>query len=173
MSDSVSANRAVPSDAFGRFLYGWSKWSAYGGAAVLAAVCLLCCVSIVGRWLFNTPVKGDVELVQMACAIAVAAFLPYAQMKNAHVIVDFFTLKAPRGVRRVLDIAAALLLGAAGFFLAWRSFLGMTATYRSQTATMILGLPEWWAHLTIAPGLFLLGLTALYTAWRHVCAYGK
>ncbi|MDO4433957.1 MAG: TRAP transporter small permease [Alysiella sp.] len=173
MSDLNSTQtETLPPDKVGRFLYAWSKWSAYGGVVLLVVICILCTVSVLGRWLFNTPIKGDVEIVQIACAMAVAAFLPYAQMKNAHVIVDFFTLKAPKIVRRVLDILANVLLSGVGFFLAWRSLLGMLSTKNSNSTTMILALPEWWAHLTIAPGLFLLGLTAFYTAWQHIRSYG-
>lgn len=160
-----------PKDIIGRFLFAWAKLSVWGGAAVLVAICLLSTASIIGRWVFSTPLKGDVELVQIGCALAISAFLPYAQLKNAHVIVDFFTLKAPLGLRRFLDVSAALLMAAAAFVLMWRSYFGAVGTYRSGTATIILGLPEWFAHLTIAPGFFLLGLTALYTAWRFAVHY--
>ncbi len=67
---------------------------------LLFGACALSVYSVVGRWLFDAPVLGDVEMVQMACALAIAACLPYAQMKNAHVIVDFFTANASVGVRR-------------------------------------------------------------------------
>lgn len=162
---------APPADAAGRFLYACAKGWALFGALVLLAVCLLSTASIIGRTLFSAPVKGDVELVQIGCVWAVSAFLPYAQLKKAHVIVDFFTLKAPRAVRRFLDTAAALVLAGAAFVLMWRTYFGALGTYRSGSSTMILALPEWWAHLAVPPGFFLLGLCALYTAWRMAAAY--
>ncbi|WP_274585637.1 TRAP transporter small permease [Neisseria leonii] len=158
----------IPQDAPGRLLWIWSKWSALGGVVILVLVCLISTVSVLGRWLFSAPLKGDVELVQIGCALAISAFLPYAQMKNAHVIVDFFTVKAPEAVRRILDAAAALILAAIGFVLAWRSYFGAVGAFKSKSATMILGWPEWWSHISIAPGFFLLGLAALYTAWHVI-----
>lgn len=156
----------LPQDPLGRFLFGWSKLSALGGALLLFAACVLSVYSVLGRWLFDEPVLGDVEMVQMACALAIAACLPYAQMKNAHVIVDFFTLKAPASVRAVLDRLAALILAVGSLVIAWRSFVGAWEAYASEESTMILGWPLWWSYLTLGPGFLLLALTALHTAWK-------
>lgn len=160
-----------PTDKIGQLLWGWSKLSAFGGVVILVGICLLSTASVIGRAVFNTPIKGDVELVQIGCALAIASFLPYAQMKKAHVIVDFFTLKAPVVVRKYLDIFASLLLGVVSLVLMWRSYFGAATAFKNNTKTMILGLPEWLAHMTIAPGFFLLALTAFYTAWRFFKQY--
>lgn len=165
--DAGAPGPAAPQDAVGRFLLAWSQLSALGGVALLVAVCLLSTWSVLGRALFDTPVTGDVEMVQVACALAISSFLPYAQMKNAHVIVDFFTHNAGPRLRALLDVLAALLLAVAAVWLAWRSALGALDSYRSGETSMILGWPQWWAHLTIAPGFALLALTALYTAWQQ------
>ncbi|MDO4682427.1 MAG: TRAP transporter small permease [Lautropia sp.] len=157
-----------PTDPVGRFLFGWSKLSALGGALLLFGACALSAYSVLGRWLFDEPVMGDVEMVQMACALAIAACLPYAQMKNAHVIVDFFTLKAPPAVRAALDRLAALVLAVGSAVIAWRSFVGAWEAWASQESTMILGWPLWWSYLTLGPGFLLLALTALHTAWKGV-----
>lgn len=165
---SESGQEPVPVDPVGRFLFGWSKLSALGGALLLFAACALSAYSVLGRWLFDEPVLGDVEMVQMACALAIAACLPYAQMKNAHVIVDFFTLKAPLALRRGLDRLAALVLALGSGIIAWRSFVGAWEAWESSESTMILGWPLWWSYLTLGPGFLLLALTALYTAWKGV-----
>ncbi|WII95142.1 TRAP transporter small permease [Moraxella haemolytica] len=173
MADAVEIEicEGKPGDIIGRFLWTWSKLSAFGGVAVLVGMCLLSTASVIGRSIFDAPIKGDVELVQIGCALSIAAFLPYAQMKKAHVIVDFFTLKAPVAVRKYLDIFASILLGLAALVLMWRSYFGAVSAFKHGTRTMILALPEWLAHITIAPGFFLLALTAFYTAWRFFKQY--
>lgn len=163
----------TPKDAIGRFLMAWAKLSAFGGVLVLTLICLIATASVIGRAVFNTPIKGDVELVQLGCSWAIAAFLPYGQMKKAHVIVDFFTLKAPKMIRRAFDIFAALLLALFSVLLMWRSYFGAIDAIKHDTTTMILGMPEWIAHITIAPGFFLLALTALYTAWQFFSDYDR
>lgn len=166
--DSGAPDPAAPQDALGRFLLAWSQLSALGGVALLVGVCLLSTWSVLGRALFDTPLLGDVEIVQIACSLAIASFLPYAQLKNAHVIVDFFTHSAGPRLRGALDLAAALALALVAAWLAWRSAVGAWDTWRTGETSMILGWPQWWAHLTIAPGFALLALCALYTVWTHV-----
>ncbi|NOL48571.1 TRAP transporter small permease [Pelistega europaea] len=155
----------VPRDKLGLFLLRWSQISAFIAVILLIAICITSTISVVSRWLFNQPVTGDVELVQIACALAISAFLPYAQMKNSHIIVDFFTVKASPLIKDSLDLIAALLLAIVSALLTWRSAEGAISTYKWKTTTMILGWPEWIAHITIAPGFALLCLTALYTAY--------
>lgn len=158
-----------PRDPIGHFLFVWSQLSALGGAVLLIGLCALSVYSVLGRWLFDAPVLGDVELVQMGCALAIAACLPYAQMKSAHVIVDFFTHGASPALRRVLDRIAALVLAFAATVIAWRSVAGAWEASQTGETGMILGWPLWWSYLTLGPGFLLLALTALYTAWRgHV-----
>ena len=158
-----------PTDSIGRFLYAWSMLSALGGATVLFLICVLSAYSVIGRWLFGSPVLGDVELVQMGAAISIAACLPYAQMRKAHIIVDFFTLAAPAKLRGFLDVLAALLLSVCAAILAWRSVLGGVDAYQYNESSMILGWPLWWSFITLGPGFLLLSLTALYSAWRFGC----
>lgn len=153
---------------YGSFLLAWSKLSAIIGGLLLLSICIISILSILGRWLFNTPITGDIELVQITCSLSIASFLPYAQMKNAHVIVDFFTHNTSPRNKFLLDTLATVLLAIISCLLAWRSAEGAFNTYRYKTTTMILGLPEWIAHLTISPAFVLLALTALYTGYNNM-----
>lgn len=165
-SSSDTGDFVKPTDIVGRVLYAGSVALALAGAAVLFAISILSTYSVVGRWLFSSPVLGDVELVQMGAALSIAACLPYAQMRNANVIVDFFTLWAPPKVRRGMDVIAALLLAVCAAILGWRSTVGGLESFNYGESSMILAWPLWWSFLTLGPGFFLLSLTALYSAWR-------
>ncbi len=160
-----------PTDPIGRFLYAWSVLSALGGAVILFLVCGVSTYSVLGRWLFDAPVLGDVELVQMGAATSIAACLPYAQMRNANIIVDFFTLKAPHKVRLFLDILAALLLVFCSAIIGWKSIVGGLDTYQYNESSMILGWPLWWSFTNLGPGFLLLSITSLYSAWRLYLQY--
>lgn len=155
-----------PRDPIGRFLFAWSWLSALGGSALLFAVCAVSAYSVLGRWLFDQPMLGDVEMVQIGCSLAISAFLPYAQMKNAHVIVDFFTHGASPAVRDRLDRVAAAILCVVSAVVAWRSFVGAYDAWRSGEENMILGWPLWWAYVNIGPAFVLLSMTAAYTVWK-------
>jgi TRAP-type C4-dicarboxylate transport system permease small subunit len=143
-----------------------AKAFAFAGGAVLVAMIGMSVSSIAGRAFFNRPIQGDFELVQFACAISIAAFLPWCQLRRGNIIVDFFTTRLPRRAQSVLDGVGALLLAAVMALVAWRAGLGAEAVYASGERAMISRIPQWIAYAGIVPSLALTALVALYTAWE-------
>ncbi len=171
MAESASIVHAPPQDRCGAWLYRVSRGFAFLGGATLLAMTVMSVASVVGRALFAKPVVGDFELVQIGCAIAVAACLPYCQMRRGHVIVDFFTAGASLRARGALDAFGALLLGACAALVAWRMLAGAASYRDSGETSMLLGIPTWWAYVPMIGSFALLSLTGLYTAivhWREL-----
>jgi TRAP-type C4-dicarboxylate transport system permease small subunit len=123
-------------------------------------------VSVVGRYLFSTPIQGDYELVTMGTAIAVFLFLPYCHLQRGNVVVDIFLSWAPRGVRTFFDGASGLLLAAIAGGLAWRMIYGGLDMHRYGEISYILALPVWPIFPCAALALGLLSAACLYTAFR-------
>ena len=123
--------------------------------------------SIVGRN-FGRPIQGDFELVQLGCAVSIAFFLPYCQLRKANIIVDFFTTRAAPRTRARLDSAGALLVGVMMALLAWRCGVGTVVMQESHETTMIMSVPIWYAYALMTPGFALAALTGAYTAWREL-----
>jgi TRAP-type C4-dicarboxylate transport system permease small subunit len=137
---------------------------ALAGGTLLVAITGMSVVSIAGRTALGRPLPGDFELVQVGSAVAVAAFLPYCQLRRGHIIVDFFTVRAgPRG-RGALDAVGALLLAAVMALLAWRTAAGMLTVRAAGEVTMIVGFPVWLGYAAIVPSLALTALAGLVTA---------
>jgi len=145
-----------------------AKAFAFAGGAVLVAMLGMSVSSIAGRAIFNSPIPGDFELVQLACAISIAAFLPWCQLRRGNIIVDFFTTGLPRRAQSVLDALGALLLAAVMALVAWRAGLGAEAVYASGERAMISRVPQWIGYAAIVPSLALTSLVALYTAWESL-----
>lgn len=97
---------------------------AFAGGAVLVLMIGMSVASITGRSFFGGPIPGDFELVQFGCAIGIAAFLPWCQLRRANIIVDFFTTGLPKRAQDVLDGIGALLLAVVIALVAWRAALG-------------------------------------------------
>lgn len=148
----------------GRALARAAAGLALVGGIVLLAAALVCVVSIVGRWLADAPILGDVELMQLGCVAAIAFFLPWCQTQDAHVRVDFFMQRATAATQRRLDRAGHLLLAAVMLLLAARTAAGVADMREAGETTMLLGLPMWIAYLSLVPGLLLSGLIALRAA---------
>ncbi len=146
----------------GKTLEWLAKACAIAGGLVMVTITLITTASIVGRWLFNSPLLGDTELVEFAMAIAVAAFLPICQWRRGNIIVDFFTTSATQATRDRLDQLGALLIAIMLALLAWRTLAGAVSQKEAGSTTMLMGLPEWIAFVAMAPPMILTALIALY-----------
>lgn len=155
-------NRSQP---VGYILDVLSRALAMLGGVVLIGITLMSTYSIAMRTLFDEPLLGDVELVQMGCGIAIVCFLPLCQLRRGNVIVDVFTLHVSPRLRSCLDAVGCLLMAACALLLAWRSLLGTLDAYGTGEESIIMGLPIWWSMVAFAPGFALLAVVSLYTAW--------
>ncbi len=139
-----------------------AKACAVTGGLVMVAITLITTTSILGRWLFNSPLLGDTELVEFAMAIAVASFLPICQWQRGNIMVDFFTVNAKQTTRDRLDRFGALLVAIMLGLLAWRTLAGALSQKEAGSTTMLMGLPEWIAFVAMAPPMILTAVIALY-----------
>jgi len=159
---------AARADPVGRVLAWLATAFAAAGGLVLVAFALITVVSVIGRKLFAAPIAGDFEIVEVGCAIAVFAFLPYCQLAGGNVIVDFFTQHMAPPLWRLLDALWSLTFAAIAGLLAWRMTFGGLDMRQYGEETMVLGMPRWWAFVPIVVCAALLCAVALYTAWRHL-----
>jgi len=156
-----------PVDPVGRVLERLAQGLAVLGGLALTGVALMSLYSVVMRNLAGAPIQGDFELAQMGCAVSVAAFLPFTQLRNGNIFVDFFTQKASDATKARLDGLGALLVGVALALIAWRTGVGGLDALRNDETTMIMGLPIWWGYLLMTPSFAVAALAAFHGAWRH------
>lgn len=150
----------------GRVLGALCRLCAVVGGTLLIAIALITLASVAGRVFWSTPILGDVELVQLACAVALACFLPYTQWQGRNIMVDFFTVRASAATRRRLDALGALLLALVMALVGWRTGAGSLAAYENRETSMLMAVPIWIAYAAMVPGLLLTAVVSLHLAWR-------
>jgi TRAP-type C4-dicarboxylate transport system permease small subunit len=152
-------------------MHAWFKrislWFAVLGGLSASLLAVLTVVSVVMRATVSRPIPGDVELMQMGIALCISLCLPWCQLHNCNIIVDFFTEKLPQRSTRALDGFGSLLLALMCGLLSARTAAGAMAVREAGETTMIIGLPMWWAYAMLAPGLALTALIALWQAQRQ------
>ena len=136
------------------------------GGLVLIGLILMTVISVIGRSLFNTPIPGDFELVEIGCAVAVFSFLPYCQLIRGNVVVDFFTARTPPRPKALLDMMGNLLYTGISALLTWRLALGGMDLKRYNESSMVLQVPIWWGFIPVVVGAGLLTVVCAYTVWR-------
>lgn len=138
-----------------------------GGLLLLSAIAMSL-LSMLGRRLWSAPISGDIELLQMMIAVAVACFLPLCEVNDRHIRVDIVGTLFPALINRVLLAIAHLVLALVSGLLVWRTALLAldSLTYNAQSVQ--LGIPQWIPQAAMLPGIAMLGLCALY---QGVCCF--
>lgn len=117
-------------------LLGWIS------ALPVAVIVILTFADVLGRYLFSSPVRGSVELIEFAMALVIFTALPLVTRQRQHVTVSlidgFFKGTGLRIKTMLCDAISALALG----ILTWRLALQGLEDLDAETATIVLGLPH-------------------------------
>jgi TRAP-type C4-dicarboxylate transport system permease small subunit len=163
----------APSSGVDRVLELLCDASATIGGVVLVAIASVTVVSVVGRAFFSHPILGDVELVQLGCAVVVASFLPYTQFRHANIIVDFFTTHASERTQSRLDAFGTLLYTLVMALVAWRVAVGGVDIKANQETSMLMALPLWIPYMLMVPGLVLCSVIGFVQTLQHLGLIAK
>ncbi len=115
-------------------------------------IMLLTVVDVVLRS-FRMPVPGTYELVAFSGAVVVGFSVPLTTLVKGHVLVDFFVLKFPKGLRKIIDTITRLLGMGLFFVLGWNLVQMGMDFYRTGEVSLTLQAP-------VYPVAFGLGFCA-------------
>lgn len=131
-------------------------------ALVVLSLCgmsLLTTVDATGRYLFNRPISGTVELVELLMIGVIFASIPLTTRARGHIVVDSFSHFMSHRTVMAQDRLAGIMASGISGFLAWITLkkAQSTAEYGDMTALL---------HIPLAPFVYfmavLLALDALY-----------
>jgi len=175
-----------------KIFYGVAWFMAIIGGAVLTAMVLMLCISIVGRtitsilhsdflqgnmpglaeWLINTgvgPIFGDYEFLTAGMAFTVFAFLGWCQITGGHATVDVFTSRLRDRNRRILQMVIEILLAAAFVLIAIQLYEGMSTQMRRRSTTFLLQYPVWWNYaIALVPAIITAAIGVYMALVRSI-----
>lgn len=126
-------------------------------AAALAAIMLLMLCDVTGRYVFNAPVPGAGELIELAMGVVVFGALPLVTVQNKHIQLDYFS-RAIRGrVQSAVNALIALINTGVMAVLAWRILDKALTVYQYGDSTPFLRIP-------VAPVAFFITACAVLAA---------
>ncbi|MEL6518486.1 MAG: TRAP transporter small permease [Pseudomonadota bacterium] len=172
----------------GAVLEGVARILAWCGGIILVAIAVLTVASITGRALIViglSPIRGDFELVEAGCAIAIFCFLPWCQLRRGHVTVDVLVARFPLRVQAALGLIGDTLIALAAGVILWRIWLGLGEKFPYGSdglreavgfgmrpffveTTYELELPIWIPYAAATAGAAVFFIVALYTVWRSL-----
>ena len=152
---------------FGALFESLCKKLAMIAGVVLVLMSIITVVSVMGRYLFDSPIVGDAEIVKLLTGVAVSFCLPYCHMRYGNVIVDVFTAHTSPIIKGTLDFIGSLLLALLILLLAWQTSVGAVDAYNYNNESMMLRIKEWWFFVIIAGGLYMLSIAGFIVAIRQ------
>jgi TRAP-type transport system small permease protein len=127
---------------------------------------LLTVADVTLRAVFNAPVRGVYELVELLLAGVFFLALPAVFLRDEHIVVDVIDGMVPRGVsslRRAADAVAVGLL----VVMAWQGWLAARDTLAFGDVTAELGLPRILHWIPLLVGVVGAAAAALVMAVRR------
>lgn len=170
-----------------RIIMAGARLTAALGGAVLVALVVLVCASVLGRaantllqsdgvqgaapamaaWLLGLGVGGvygDYELVEAGMAFCIFAFLPLCHLTGQHATVDIVADRFAAPVQRVLAACIAVMFAAVMVTIAVQLSGGMHSKYLAGQTSPLIGFPVWWAYAACLWGAALAAVVAVYLA---------
>ncbi|RKL67074.1 TRAP transporter permease DctQ [Salipaludibacillus neizhouensis] len=116
-------------------------------------------VDVVGRYFFNNPITGAVELTSLSMAIIIFFSLGMTQIKEDHISINFLTVKLPMKVEESLNVVTSFVIIILLSLTSWQLIV-YAQRFGNQTSGD-LGIPmNYFAYLA-AIGMFFYTLTIL------------
>jgi TRAP-type transport system small permease protein len=130
-------------------------------AILLFGLMALTTADVVGRYLFNWPLRGAFEITELLLLALIFAGLPLASRADEHVTLDFVDMtlgaKGRLFLRRLVDlVCGVLILG-----LAWRVWIkaGKIAGYGDTTEVL---------RLPVGPFVYFMAVMVAVTGIVHL-----
>ncbi len=129
---------------------------------LLTVITLITCGNLMLRNTTGDSMAGAFEMTAVATGAAIALFMPLAQIRQGHIIVDFFTTKLSDATNDKLDKLGAFVLALVFTLLSWRTSLGGMSAFTANSQTMLLGFPEWIVYAAMVPPFALSAAIGFY-----------
>jgi TRAP-type C4-dicarboxylate transport system permease small subunit len=132
----------------------------YGGGAVLAALMVVIVTDIVGRYLFNAPLNGSLDMSIVLLVLVVSCGIGYGGRTGAHVTADMVTTVVGPTFEWISGIGIKILAAAVTSIWSWRLFVTGTTAGRLEESTQLLNIPfePIYKALSVGVGLYALVL---------------
>jgi TRAP-type transport system small permease protein len=147
----------------------------YVAGALIVAVMLFTVYNILGRWLFDAPLRGTVELTQLVMIGVVYLGLAYAQHHDDHISVDLIYQRFGPRVRAAVDAFAAVLSTAILILVAWRLYAYGAVLEAGGRTTAARRIPLYpFAYVAIVGTIaFVLALLSTVVERGHAVRHGE
>jgi TRAP-type C4-dicarboxylate transport system permease small subunit len=128
----------------------WTRAIALFGLAALLVVSGATMLDVALRWLLNRPIKGLIDITELAVAIVLAACLPVVVAQRQNITIRFLGRGLGPRATRWLDAFGSAVLFVFVTLIAWQLAVYTVELAQSNRTTWLLRIPvtPYWAVAT-------------------------
>lgn len=150
-------------------LNGWiNNTIASFGIIVCIGLVLMTVLDVIMRRFFNEPMVFSFEVTQMALALIVFSFIPYATNHMRHVSIEVLVQVFPKSIQQWTNIIGDLLSAVLFLFICRQSFLKGMKVYLYNYMTGELEIPLYPFYYFIALGALLSCISLSLRAFSDI-----
>ena len=145
------------------------EWLNLASVAIIMFLMFFTVSEIVGRYVFNAPIPGHVEIVELIMAGVVFLGIAHTEKEGGHVRMELFLTKVLKN--RAYHIAEAITIALSFFVYAVilvYSFKSTVSAYTVGDTTGYIYWPTWPSKLAIPVGSFFLCIRFIIEFIQHV-----
>jgi TRAP-type C4-dicarboxylate transport system permease small subunit len=130
-------------------------------AVLLFGLMMLTTADVIGRYIFNWPLRGAFEITELLLLALIFAGLPLASRTDEHVTLDFIDMLLGTGGRQLLRRLIDLVCGVIVLGLAWRVWIkaGKIAAYGDTTEVL---------RIPVGPFVYFMAAMVAITGVVHL-----
>jgi TRAP-type transport system small permease protein len=130
-------------------------------AALLFGLMMLTTADVIGRYVFNWPLRGAFEITELLLLALIFAGLPLASRTDEHVTLDFIDMLLGTSGRHLLRRLIDLVCGIVILGLGWRVWIkaGKIAAYADTTEVL---------RLPVGPFVYFMAAMVAITGVVHL-----
>ncbi|MDD3657083.1 MAG: TRAP transporter small permease [Atribacterota bacterium] len=117
---------------------------------------MLTIVDILGRFLFNSPIRGKYELSGLLLVVIVFFTFGYSEYKQDNVKIDFLYERYPSFLKKIVDLVSQLIYLVIVATMAWRVIIYGKYMMSTNAVTGSLRIPYW--PIILASSIGMIGL---------------
>lgn len=122
---------------------------------------LLTCLDVIGRYLFEAPVTGSVELTEILLGSLVFLTMPLVTWRKEHISVDLTDSIIPRGIKNIRDMGFDVVVAGSLAVIGIKVWELGDRALRYGEMTEYLEIPTYYFVYFLAISCWLTALTSL------------
>jgi TRAP-type transport system small permease protein len=156
-------------EAFERLVHRISAAAIYLSAASLFLMMMLTTADVVGRYLFNFPLKGTQDMVEQGLVLCTFAGLGYVTLHRQHIRADMLNSFLSQRKNAILAAVCLSISAPVAIIMAWQTCTeGLKVLISGKAGTPTISLPIGPFFVFAGLGLILMCLEILLDVVRSV-----